>query len=426
MSEVQETEELPRALLIAITNQSQGKEMATGHIEELKELTRTFGAETVDSVIVPLRKYDAATFFGSGKVAELVEQAAELGVDVVILDEEISPAQQRNLEKAFKLTVMDRTELIIAVFAASAHTREAKLQVELAEMKYQLPRLKRLWTHLHRQTGSGGSGKFLKGEGEKQIEIDRRILNTKIAKLETEIKTVTKQRETGRVLRKRNAIPTFAIIGYTNAGKSTLLNALTGAEVLIEDKLFATLDTTTRKLQLPNNQESLLIDTVGFIRKLPHQLVASFKSTLEESMEADILLHLIDVSDPFAHEHADAAAAVLQELNVENKPVITVLNKIDQLDDPSKLIYFKTKFPRIVAISAGKKEGFEGLLQSMMDGLKELRTEVRLRIPQSEFHHVSAVLSKGEVLHQEYEENDVLLRAVLPNEIAEKLSVFQY
>lgn len=412
------------SLLIATFNGASEKPQCEEHLQELALLADTYGVEIVEKIACPLRKIEAATFLGKGKLQELVEKAHAAKINVVIIDEEISPAQQRNLEEAFKLPVMDRTELILNVFEQRAKTREARLQVELAKVKYQSPRLKRLWTHLSRQTGSGGAGVFVKGEGEKQIEIDRRLLQTQIEKLEEELLQVAKHRRTQRTARKRNTVPTFAIIGYTNVGKSTLMNALTDAGVFVEDKLFATLDTTTRKYTLPNNQDILLIDTVGFIRKLPHLLVAAFKSTLEESMEADILLHLIDVSHPAAMAQAEASLEVLKELNAQNKPVITVLNKVDRLENPSDIFQFRLKFPHTVTISATERLGFDELAQMMIDGLKEMRRTVTLRIPQSDYAIVSQLREVATIYRQDYEENDVLIQAEVPLPLMGRLRAY--
>ena len=319
-----------RALLISAYMGSDQKLVCEDHLNELELLAQTFGIKVAAKEPCAIRKYDASTFLTKGKVEELVRRSDELKVDMVVLDDEITPAQQRNLEAMFKKPVMDRTEIILGVFAQRAQTKEARLQIELAKIRYEAPRLKRLWTHLSRQQGtggSGGSGGYLKGEGEKQIEIDRRILKRKIDLLKKEIEEVRAYRDIQRSARERTEIPVFAIIGYTNAGKSTLLNALTDANVLVEDKLFATLDTTTRKFTLANNQDILLIDTVGFIRKLPHLLVAAFKSTLEEALEADILLHLVDVSHPMAEEQAAASCDVLKELNASKKQLSLFLIK---------------------------------------------------------------------------------------------------
>ena len=353
----------------------------------------------------------------------------EQQLDLAIFDEEISPQQQRNLEKALKKPVIDRTELIVGVFAQRAQSREARIQVELAASRYQLPRLTRLWTHLSRQRTGGGGGKggggFLKGEGEKQIEIDRRILRKRIDQLQAELKEVKKHRETQRRARIRTGIPTFAIIGYTNVGKSTLLKALTDADVLIEDKLFATLDTTTRRYTLPNRQEVLLIDTVGFIRKLPHPLVAAFKSTLEEAVQADILLHLIDVSSPQAVNQAATTLDVLKELKADKRPLITVLNKADQCTQRLMIEKMRVTYPKTVEISALKSQGLDQLLDLMIREISLLRKTVTLRIPQSHYALVSELMREGKVNSVEYEENDVLLEVEIPQHLEKKVALFE-
>ena len=320
------------ALLLGSYTTAKDRPLCEESLNELERLCETYGLQGVSKVPCSIKKIDAASYLGSGKLDEMLKTSDELGADIILFDDEITPNQQRNLEKFFQRPVVDRTELIIEVFAQRALTREAKLQVELAKVKYQMPRLKRLWTHLSRQAGTGGGGgggAYLRGAGETQIEIDRRLLKTRILQLQKEIEVVEKQRETQRRQRIRTGIPTFAIVGYTNAGKSTLLNALTKADVFVEDKLFATLDTTTRKFILPNRQEILLVDTVGFIRKIPHTLVTAFKSTLEEAINTDILLHLVDVSNPQAELQAEATLHVLKELKADQRPVITVLNKVD-------------------------------------------------------------------------------------------------
>lgn len=344
------------ALLLATYRGTGNKQVCEEHLEELELLAETYGIETAQKVACSIRKIDASVYLSSGKLEEVKQIAEDLKVDVVIFDDEITPAQQRNLEKAFNLRVMDRTEVILGVFGQRAQTKEARLQIELAQVKYQSPRLKRLWTHLERQAGTGGGTAYLKGAGEKQIEIDRRLLKTRIERLQKEIKEVQLTRETQRSARLRAEIPVFAIIGYTNAGKSTLLNALTNAGVFVEDKLFATLDTTTRKFTLNNNQDILLIDTVGFIRKLPHLLVAAFKSTLEEAIQAEILLHLVDASHPMALEQAETSFQVLKELNAADKPVITVLNKVDLCENSDVLRRLRIAYPKTVQISALEKQ----------------------------------------------------------------------
>lgn len=413
-----ETNEPPRnkALLVGVYQNSNEKEICLEHLDELSLLVDTFGLDTAEKVALPVRQFDAATLISEEKVARLIDLMQQHNAQLVVFDHEISPAQQRNLEKLFQKTVMDRTEVIIEVFAQRAHTKEARLQIELAKVRYQSPRLKRLWTHLERQAGtSGGSGgRYLKGAGEKQIEIDKRLLKHRIDSLQSELKEVAAYRDTQRSSRERSEIPIFALVGYTNAGKSTLLNSLTQAGVFVEDKLFATLDTTTRKYLLPNNQEVLLIDTVGFIRKLPHQLVAAFKGTLEEALHADIILHIIDTSHPMAMEQAEATLQVLKELKVGDKPIITVLNKIDKVQSLAEVNRFRLKYGKTVSISALQQTGFEDLQTMMLQEMNRTRKTVMLRIPQSDYAVVSEVIRTGQILTQEYEDNDVVIQVSLP------------
>jgi GTPase len=419
-----ELKALSNAILVGAYRSGTDKELCEDYLDELERLCETYGLKTVGKFSCPIKKLDAATYLGVGKLDELKTVAKELGADVVIFDEEISPQQQRNLEKIFLCPVIDRTELIIEVFAQRAQTREARLQIELAKVRYQFPRLKRMWTHLSRQTATAGGGAYLKGEGEKQIEIDRRILRRQIDRLKEEIEHVAEQRQTQRVLRERKGIPTFAIVGYTNAGKSTLLRALTQAEVLVEDKLFATLDTTTRKFVLPNRQEILLIDTVGFIRKIPHTLVAAFKSTLEEAVHTDILLHLIDVSHPMAEAQAEESMLVLKELGAEDHPMITVLNKIDQCPNPAITAKFRVKYPKTVVISALQGIGVDELLDLMIKEVSLLRKVVKARIPQSHYAIVSELMREGRVIECDYEENDILIKVEIPARLEYKVQPF--
>lgn len=413
-----------KALLVGTYTSTQEKPQCEEQLAELESLGCTYGFTTALKLPCPLRGIDPGTFLGKGKVEEIEALSKELGCDLVVFDDEISPQQQRNLEKILGRAVIDRTELILGVFAQRAQTREAKLQIELAAFRYQMPRLRRLWTHLSRQRTGGSGGGYLKGEGEKQIEIDRRIVRRKIDQIEKDLEEVKKHRQTQRSARERAGIPSFAIIGYTNVGKSTLLNALTDADVLVEDKLFATLDTTTRKYMLPNRQQILLIDTVGFIRKIPHQLVAAFKSTLEEAVQADILLHLIDVSNPTAPQQADATIAILKELGAANRPIITVLNKIDQCKNCLEIDRVRFKYPKTVPISALKKEGFDRLLELMIREIAQLRKTVRLRVPQSEYALVSEVMRESKILSCEYEDNDILLAAEIPRHLEHRIAHF--
>lgn len=399
------------ATLIGVYGVHENREQCEEYLEELASLAETFGVPVLSKTAYSLKKIEASTFLSSGKLEETAAEMARVGSNLVIFDAEITPAQQRNLEKQLKVAVMDRTELILEIFAQRAQTKEARLQIELARTKYQFPRLKRLWSHFSRQRASGG---YLKGEGEKQIELDRRLLKKKLERLNAELREVTKYRETQSSSRRRSGIPTFAIIGYTNAGKSTLLNALTDAKVFVEDKLFATLDPTTRKFTFPNNQEILLTDTVGFIRKIPHTLVAAFRSTLEAALHDDVLLHLIDASHPLAEEHASVTRNLLKELNVEGASIITVLNKADVCEDSSRLERLKMLYPKTVVISATERQGFESLVGMMMQELSSLRKTVKLKIPQSEYALVADIRRSGHILYEEYEENDVLIRAEIP------------
>ncbi len=407
--------DLNTAFLVGTHSSGGNLPLCEEHLTELRRLCDTFGLSVIGKIACPIKKIEAGTYLGSGKIEEIYQKAKDLDVDVIIFDDEISPHQQRNLETLLKRPVIDRTELIIEVFAQRAQTKEAKLQIELAKVKYQFPRLRRLWTHLSRQSSSGGG--HVKGEGEKQIEIDRRLLRGKIERLKEEIEAVIAHRGTQRVARKRSGIPSFAIVGYTNAGKSSLMKALTHADVLVEDRLFATLDTTTRKFLLPNNQEILLVDTVGFIRKIPHMLVAAFKSTLEEAVFTDILIHLIDVSHPMAEEQAEATCHVLKELGALDTPIITVFNKIDACEDPLLLLRLKAKYANTIAISALNGDGIKDLVERMTEEVSNLRKVIHLRIPQSQYALVSQLIRDGKILSSEYEENDILLKVEIPFQI---------
>lgn len=420
----QEVGEIKAALLIGVYTQKMEEKTCLDQLAELARLAETYGIPK--SFVEPchLRKIDSATLITEGKLEELVALSKELDVSLIILDDEISPHQQRNLESAFKKPVIDRTELILEVFADRAQTKEACLQIELAKVRYQFPRLKRLWTHLSRQKKGGGGGGHLKGEGEKQIEIDRRLLKKKVTRLEEEIEEVKRQRDSQRKARIRSSIPTFAIVGYTNVGKSSLLNALTQASVLEEDKLFATLDTTTRKFSLPNHQQILLIDTVGFIRKLPHTLVAAFKSTLEEVCYTDILIHMIDGSHPQAEDQARTTLEVLKELGADKKPIITVVNKIDMVENKGLLSKFRILYPNLVLISVKTGEGFDLLSEKIIQILSSLRTKVDLIIPQSHYALVSKLQREGIVLQCDYEGNDVLISAEIPSIMKHEVEPF--
>ena len=419
-----ELDQIKRVALVGVYYSGQPHIECQEHLDELQELANTYGFEVTDHVKCPVKKLNAATYIGTGKAEEIGQLVEDNQIDAIIFDEEISPNQQKNLEAIIKKPVLDRTELILEVFAQRAISREAVLQIELAKIKYQLPRLKRLWTHLSREKTAGGGTSAFRGAGEKQIEVDRRLLKQKVRALEKDIKDVRHQRSTQRSARVRSAVPTFAIVGYTNAGKSTLLNALTNAGVLEEDKLFATLDTTARQFDLPNHQKIILIDTVGFIRKLPHGLVAAFRSTLEEAVYTDILLHVVDVAHKAAVEHAEETLKVLKELKADGRPIITLLNKCDLVEDERDLIQFRVKFPNSVPISAKNRSGFDHLYEVIQEKLSDLRKVVKLRIPQSEYALASQLMKEGSVISSDYEGNDILLEVEIPAKLEHKIHPF--
>ena len=387
---------------------------------ELAELARTAGSLIVGEGTQKLESITPATFIGTGKAQEFAATCRELKVDTIIFDDELSPAQTRNLEKVFEGTVMDRTALILDIFAQRARTREGKLQVELAQLQYLLPRLTRYWTHLSRQRGGVGA---MGGEGESQLEVDRRKISERILKLDEELTLVRRQRATQRAGRQRNQWPLASIVGYTNAGKSTLFNQLTGATVLAEDKLFATLDPTTRRLKLPTNQNVLLSDTVGFIRKLPTRLVEAFKATLEEVVEADLLLHVVDCSHPQAEEQIRAVNTVLEEIHAGDKPTLLVLNKIDRAE-PDLVARWLMQHPRAVAVSARTGEGFKALMAELGTALRPVRNYVQLAIP----HEQSAVIAKlhevAQIVERNYRGKAARFKARIPPHLHAEFAEF--
>ena len=419
-------ENINKALLVGVYKSGVKNSDCEDHLEELAELAKTLGVKETKTIICPIKMFRAATYIGSGKIEEIAARVEEEKFDVIIFDDEISSNQQKNIEKVAKVPVLDRTEVILEIFGLHARTKEAMLQIEMAKIRYQLPRLKRMWTHLSRQrsSASSGGGGYLRGTGEKQIEIDKRLLKQKLRTIEREIKHVVKQREQSRKQRLNSHVPTFSIVGYTNAGKSTLLNALTGSEVLVEDKLFATLDTTARALQLPSRSKVIVVDTVGFIRKLPHSLIQAFKSTLEEVSYTDGLIHLLDCSKKGFIERYEATMAVLSELGIKKKPALIVLNKIDLIENREKLRRFKILHQNIIEISAQTKEGFDVLLQNLEKEALKFAKVVDLRIPQSQYKLVSEIMSEGRIIKTDYEENDVLLEAEIPEYLYKRVSEF--
>ena len=394
-------------------------------LDELEQLARTAGVVVVGRTFQRLEAVNPATYIGSGKVEEIKALREELGFDVVIFDDELSPAQLRNLEEALEIKILDRTALILDIFARHAKTREGALQVELAQYNYRLPRLTHQWTHLSRQT-VGGVG--LRGPGETQLEIDRREIDRRMAYLRRELEQVRRQRAQQRRRRRRAGIPVVAIVGYTNAGKSTLLNRLSGADVLVADQLFATLDPTTRRVSLPSGKEVLFTDTVGFIQKLPTQLVAAFRATLEEVQEADVLLHVADISDLNLANKMEAVHQVLEELGAGDKPMIAALNKVDLIDPETDLRgssghlamrrdlagELLARYHRVVPISAQQGVGIEELLDAVEFTLAEQMVELDLVLP----YHAGDLLDlwhkQGVVESVTYKPAGIRVRGKLP------------
>lgn len=394
---------------------------------ELEQLARTAGMEVVGSTYQKLDHPDPATYIGSGKVKEIKETIVAINAETVIFDEELSPAQQKNLENEFgeDIKVIDRTVLILDIFAQHAHTKEGQLQVELAQLEYRLPRLTRMWTHLARQAGgrAGGDtgGVGLRGPGEAQIEVDRREIGRKITKLKREIEEVRTHRKQHRRRRKRSGIPVVAIVGYTNAGKSTLLNALSNASVVAQDQLFATLDPTTRRVHLPEGREALFTDTVGFIQRLPHDLVASFRATLEEVQEANILVHIVDITHEKAEAQMETVEEVLEDLGVAHKTVVVAWNKIDLAENPQKWRELAARQPNTVAISARTGEGIEDLLGRVEQLLKDMLVEIRLEIPYTDGDLLNAIHEQGIVENEDHGPNGTLVHAYVPQSLANRL-----
>lgn len=401
-----------RAMLVAICPPDCTLAHAEELLDELAELADTYGAEACARQIVRLAKPQARFLIGSGRAEGIVEACREQKLDLIVFDEDLSASQQRNWEKMAEMPVIDRHEVILEIFGRRARTREAKLQIQLAQAEYSLPRLKRAWTHLSRQQGGVG---VRGGEGEKQIEIDGRLVRNRITRLKRELEAVKKQRTEERKKRKRLPVPTAAIVGYTNAGKSSLLNRLTNAEAFVEDKLFATLDPTTRRLILPNNQNLLLTDTVGFIRKLPHDLVESFKSTLEEAADADFLLHVVDCTNPQAEDHITTTEEVLAEIGADDLYRILVFNKIDAVEDDFILSRFRRRHPEAFFVSVHAQLGLEPLLDELAQVLAQQMGTMQLRIPQARYDVVASIHRSSQVLEEVYEGSDVLIDAVVPD-----------
>ena len=384
-------------------------------LDELEDLVATAGATVVGRVIQNLDQIHSGTYVGKGKLDEIKELIWETEATGIICDDELSPIQLGNMEDALDIKVMDRTLIILDIFATRASTNEGKIQVELAQLKYRQSRLTGLGKSLSRLGGGIGT----RGPGEKKLEMDRRLIRDRIAQLNRELKDVKRHREVTREQRSRNKIPVIAIVGYTNAGKSTLLNTLTGAGVLEEDKLFATLDPTTRNLKLPSKQEILLTDTVGFIRKLPHHLVEAFKSTLEEAKYADIILHVVDASNPQVDEQMYIVYETLDKLEVKNKPIITAFNKLDKIEHEQIIRDFRAD--HIVRISAKHGQGLDELQEVIEDVLRSQKILIEKVYPYEQAGKIQFIRKYGELLEEEYRDNGIYVKGYVPAEIYEKV-----
>lgn len=402
-----------RVILVGVSEQD--GDDAEDSLAELAELVKTAGASVAGTLIQKRELIHPGTYVGTGKVAEIAELLEHTGATGIVCDDELSPAQLKNLETMLNTKVMDRALIILDIFAARATTSEGKIQVELAQLKYRLSRL----TGLGRSMSRLGGGIGTRGPGEKKLEIDRRLINDRIAQLNRELKEVVKHREIARAKRERNAVPVVAIVGYTNAGKSTLLNHLTDAEVLEEDKLFATLDPTTRMLELEGHQQVLLTDTVGFIRKLPHHLIEAFKSTLEEAKYADYIIHVVDASNPQRDKQMYIVYETLDHLGVKNKKILTLFNKIDIRTDDDPLQDFRAD--HVLQISATENAGLDAVKDVLQEMLREDKIYIERVIPYAQAGVLQLVRNKGELVSEEYVPEGISIRAYVPMEVYGKL-----
>jgi GTP-binding protein HflX len=416
----QKPKQAERALLVSVYTGAAQKEESENLLIELNSLVDTLGIPVLDSLLVRVQEPNPRYFVGAGKAEEIFEHAKQLEADVIVFDNELSPAQQRNWEAMTGLAVIDREEVILDIFAQRAQTKEARLQVELARMEYSLPRLTRAWRHLSRQAGGLGG----KGEGETQLETDRRLIRTHIDRMKGDLELVRLRRATQRKQRERLPLPNAAIVGYTNVGKSALLKKLTGAQVLVEDKLFATLDTTTRRVDLPSGQGLLLTDTVGFVRNLPHRLIEAFKATLEEAVLSDFLIHVLDASHPRVYDFYQTTIRVLGELGADAKRMITVLNKVDLIADESTLHALRLHFPEGAFVSVRSGEGLKELRHRMADLLADRVSKVELALPINRTDLLSLLHRTSKVLSATYENSHVIVVASVSPKVYARVEPF--
>lgn len=414
MAKPQEIEEIEEKVILVGVSEQEGDD-AEDSVTELAELVKTAGATVVGTLIQKRETIHPGTYVGTGKVEEIALLIAQTGATGIVCDDELSPAQLRNLENMLDTKVMDRTLIILDIFAARATTSEGKIQVELAQLKYRLSRLSGLGKTMSRLGGGIGT----RGPGEKKLEIDRRLINDRIAQLNRELKEVVKHREITRAKRAKSEVPVVAIVGYTNAGKSTLLNHLTDAEVLEEDKLFATLDLTTRMLELDGHQQVLLTDTVGFIRKLPHHLIEAFKSTLEEAKYADYIFHVVDASNLQMDKQMHIVYETLNHLGVKNKKMVTLFNKMDQRTEEEPLQDFRAD--HILQISAANNQGLDEIKALLQEMLREDKVYIERVIPYAQAGIIQLVREKGELVSEEYVPEGIEIKAYVPMEVYGKL-----
>lgn len=421
-----------RAFLVGVEVRERKQILALeDSLAELALLADTAGVDVVGELTQKLNHPNNVTYIGPGKVAELKALADETLADVVIFDDELSPRHQRELEKALGLRVLDRTALILDIFAQHARTSAGMLQVELAQHEYNLPRLTRAWTHLERQAGGGGGsagsvgGVGLRGPGETQLEVDKRAIRKRISHIKKELEKVEAHRTRYRAQRKRSRIPTVAFVGYTNAGKSTLLNRIAKADVYVADQLFATLDPTTRRVELSGNEQALFTDTVGFIQKLPTALIAAFHATLEEIAEADLLLHVVDISHPNALNQYQAVQETLAEIDAEHIPMISALNKADLLQNPERAREALKAFPKAVCVSALTGTGVKDLLQLVREELYESYSPIHVRLPYSQGALISLFHELGQVERAEHERGGVVMQGRIPGRLLAQFAGWQ-
>ena len=432
--EIREKPEMvERALLVGLGMPGDSRRERTALLAELEDLVSNLGIGIVGTMLEFTREIQAKYLCGIGKAEEIRAKVEELNADCLIFDNLLSPSQQREWEKLANVTVIDREEVILDIFAKRARTREAVMQVDLARMQYALPRMTGMWKHLDRQRGGSGGGKgggaAARGEGEKQIEVDRRLARERIEAIRDELELVRRQRGTQRKERTRQGIPTAAIVGYTNAGKSSLLNLITGAGVLAQNILFATLDTTSRKIELPDGQPLVMTDTVGFIRNLPHRLVEAFKSTLEEAVLADFLIQVVDASDEDALRHYETTCEVLTSLGAEDKPMVVVWNKCDLIPEDVREVTLQALSAKLdcpsLCMSVLENKGVDELLAACVEMLSHRVERQTYRIPLAESRIIAIMHRDGKVLNTEYEGNDAIVEAILPKEFAARIAHYR-